>query len=338
MDPISPELRAELDAGIARRHLSAVADEIRKNATECYALVAIDDDDYSELGNTRFGGDPDLPDGWDWPIDPEADEPTFSNFIAQINFAELPQLSIGSGLPSRGILYLFVRFMEGAAFPVVLDSLYFDGPMDLLARRPSPDAESLCDEYLVDLIPQRIRAVPSVSLAMFQKQFRQHIETNTSEIDDEDWNFGENGISRLIDLESDLQREGQIGQLLGYANASEVSKNLYRQVALTSLGDRDLRYNDYWDTIQEYEAYIEEWRTSEHFEYYQGMRKGVEWLTSNRDRISGAVNQLRLLFRLDSNLQMNLNINDFDPLYVFITVPDLERRDFSNLAGEVTQN
>ncbi len=332
MDTISPELRAELDAAIARRHLSGVADEIRKNATECYALVAIDDDDYSELGNTRFGGDPDLPDGLDWPIDPQRDEPTFANFIAQINFAELPQLSTGSGLPSRGILYLFVRYMECAAEPVVLDSLFFDGPMDLLARRRSPDAEFLCDEYLVDLIPQRIRAVPSVSLANFRKQFRQHIENNTSEID------GEDGNLRRIYLDSDLRREGQIGQLLGYANAGDERENLYRQVVLASLGKRSLVYNDYWDTMQDYEAYIEKWRTDKQLvKMYQGMRKGVEWLTSNRDLISGAVNQLRLLFRLDSNSRMNLNINDADPLYVFITVPDLERRDFSNLAGEVTQ-
>jgi uncharacterized protein YwqG len=332
MLPMSPQLLAELDAAIARRHLSDVAEEIRNNATECYAMVALADDDYSELGNTRFGGDPDLPDGLGWPVDPDREEPTFSNFIAQINFAELPQLSMSSGLPSRGILYLFVRYMECAAEPVVLDSLYFDGPTDLLARRRSPGPESLCDEYLVDLIPQRIRAVPAVSLANFRKQFRQYIEENTQEID------GEDGNLRRIYLDSDLRREGQIGQLLGYANAGDERENLYRQVVLARLGKRSLVYNDYWDSMQEYEAYIETWRTNKQLvNMYQGMREGVEWLTSNRDMISDSVNQLRLLFQLDSNSQMNLNINDADPLYVFIKDGDLARRDFSNLAGEVTQ-
>ncbi len=34
---------------------------------------------------------------------------------------------------------------------------------------------------------------------------------------------------------------------------------------------------------------------------------------------------------------MNLTINDADPLYVFIRNEDLAKRDFSDLAGEVTQ-
>jgi uncharacterized protein YwqG len=329
---MSPQLIAELDAAIARRHLNNVAEEIRNNATECYALIAVDDDDYSKLGNTRFGGDPDLPEGMDWPVDPARESPTFSNFIAQINFAELPELTIKTGLPSRGILYLFVRYMECAAEPVVLDSFYFDGTTDSLARRQSPDPDSLCVENLVDLIPQRIRAVPSVSLANFRKRFRKNIEENTQEI------LGENGKLRRIYLESDLQKDGQIGQLLGFANAGDERENLYRQVVLARLGKRELVYNDYWDSMQEYEAYIEKWRSDEQLvKWYQGMREGVEWLTTNREMISDSVNQLRLLFQLNSNSQMNLNINSADPLYVFIREGDLARRDFSDLAGEVTQ-
>lgn len=70
---------------------------------------------------------------------------------------------------------------------------------------------------------------------------------------------------------------------------------------------------------------------------YQQMREGVEWLTSNREMISESVNQWRLLFQLNSNRQMNLNINDSDPVYVFVRENDLARRNFSDLAGEVTQ-
>ena len=67
------------------------------------------------------------------------------------------------------------------------------------------------------------------------------------------------------------------------------------------------------------------------------MRKGVEWLTSNRDMISESVKQWQLLFQLNSNQQMDLNINDGDPLYVFVKENDLARLNFSDLAGEVTQ-
>jgi uncharacterized protein YwqG len=139
-------------------------------------------------------------------------------------------------------------------------------------------------------------------------------------------------------MELDLRREGQIGQLLGFANAGDERDNLYRQVVLTRLGKRNLVYSDYWETMREYEACIEQWRHDERLvKTYQEIREGVEWLTSNREMISNAVKQWQLLFQLDSNLQMNLNINDADPLYVFVQEHDLARRCFSDLAGEVTQ-
>jgi uncharacterized protein YwqG len=331
MPDLSPQLLAELDAAIKRRHLDSVADAIRDNAAECYAMVTVGEDDYSEVGNTRFGGDPDLPLDMSWPVDPEHPE-SRCNFIGQINFSELPPLSTPTGLPQQGILYLFVRYMESAAEPVILDAFYFDGNKDACRRREQPDPDSLCDEYLVDLIPQRIQAIPSVSLASFGKQFRQFVEDNTEEVD------GDEGNQRRIYLESDLSREDQIGQMLGFANAGDERENLYRQVVLARLGKRRLVYNDYWDTMEEYEAYIKEWRTNADLvQMYQGMRDGVIWLTSNRDRIAHEVSQWRLLLRLDSNTEMNLNINDFDPLYVFVRQEALLRKDFSDLAGEVTQ-
>ena len=332
MQNLSPQLLDELNAAITRRHLESVSDEIRDNTTECYAMISVGDDDYSSLGNTRFGGDPDLPTDLSWPTDPEVVQPTYSNFIAQINFAELPRLTIDTGLPQCGILYLFIRYMESAADPVILDTLFFDGNIDSLVRRHVPDADSLCNDYLVDLIPQRIQAVPAISLANYRKQFRQHIEENTQEVD------GEDGNLRRIYLDSDLRREGQIGQLLGFANAGDERENLYRQVALARLGKRRLIYNDYWNTMQEYEAYIERWRSNRSLvKMYQGMREGVQWLTSSREVICNEVNQWRLLFRLESNAQMSLNINDADLLYVLIRERELACRCFSNVVGEVTQ-
>jgi uncharacterized protein YwqG len=332
MTNLSPQLLSELDSVITRWHLDSVASEIRNSASECYAMVAVGDDDYSTVGNTRFGGDPDLPLDMDWPVDPARSQLTHSNFIAQINFSELPSLSRETELPSQGILYLFVRYMESAAEPVILDALYFDGSINSLSRRPSPDSDALCDEYLVDLIPQRIKAVPSVSLPHYRKQFRQYIEDNTQVVDGQDGDF------RRIYLAMDLRRKGQIGQLLGFANAGDERESLYRQVALARFGKRHLVYNDYWETMQEYEAYIEQWRQDEELvKTYQDMREGVEWLTSNRELISSAADQWQLLLQIDSNSQMNLNINDADPLYVFIQKCDLARAWFSDLAGEVTQ-
>lgn len=332
MPALTPELRDELDAAITRHHLDSVADEIRGNAEACYAMVTTGQDDYSTVGGTRFGGDPDLPAGATWPTDPDKDKPTYSNFIAQINFAELPPLSESTGLPSSGILYLFVRYMDAASEPVILDSLYFDGPIETLARRSVPDTTALCDEYLVNLIPQRIQAVPAVSLANYREHLRKYVDEHTQKVD------GADGGDRFHHLMADMRRKDQIGQVLGFANAGDESENLYRQVALGRLGKRNLIYADYWPTMQAYDAYIEKYRHDERsMKYHEAMRDGVQWLISNREMIANVVDQWCLLFRIDSNLPMELNMNDADPLYVFIQQADLARADFSDLAGEVTQ-
>jgi Domain of unknown function (DUF1963) len=284
-------------------------------------------EDYLHCGNTRFGGDPDLPISIQWPYsgNPHDQQSRFSNFIAQINFTDLP--------PKSGILYLFVRYMECAAEPVLLDAIFYEGPKSSLRRTPSPAPERLADEYLVDLQSVKIRGVPAISLASFRKDFRKEFE-RLEEIGAEDGNL------RRINLESDLQRKGQIGQLLGFANAGDERENLYRQLYLARIGKRELTHNDYWDSIAEYEAYMEEWREAGEewlVKKYQTMRPGVTWLVDNRQMISKGVAEWRLLFRIDSNREMGLNMMDGDPLYVFIRDGDLAKRSFGDLAGEVTQ-
>jgi uncharacterized protein YwqG len=335
MSNLSSELAGELSRAIAKHKLDAVAGQIFDHAAECYAMVIDDAEDYATVGNTRFGGDPDLPSSIPWPCDgdPDAPDSRFSNFIAQINFAEFASLSsCVTALPQSGILYLFVRYMECAAEPVVLDGVFFDGDKSLLGRTPTPDSSRLADEYLIDLEPQKVRGVPAVSIASYRNELRVDIDRLTEEIDDEDGNL------RRIYLQSDLCPDGQIGQLLGFANPGDEQENLYRQLFLARIEKRQLVYNDYWDSMEEYEAYIDEWRDDKPMvEMYQGMRDGVTWLVENRDMIAKGVAEWRLLLRIDSNVEMNLNMMDADPLYAFIRDKNLAERDFSDLAGEVTQ-
>ena len=109
MSDISQELLAQLNAGIMKYQLTPIDEEIRKNATTCVSLVAIGEDDYSSIGNTRLGGDPDLPNNFGWPREQHSKQTRYLNFIAQINFAELPR-NAPIELPSTGILYIFIRY------------------------------------------------------------------------------------------------------------------------------------------------------------------------------------------------------------------------------------
>jgi hypothetical protein len=175
---LSPEQIAELRHRIAQHRLADFADYIIEQAAPCYALVVDGPDDYTTTGNTRFGGDPDLPQGCPWPCDgdPTDIDSRFSNFIAQVNFSELPHLAAPSGLPPHGFLYLFVRSLESAAEPVVLDALYFEGSLSSLRRVASLDPDRLCDEYLVDLQPQKVKAIPAISLPHYRRDFRATFE------------------------------------------------------------------------------------------------------------------------------------------------------------------
>jgi uncharacterized protein YwqG len=332
MTTLSPNFRAKLNQAVRNRNLGDHAEHIASFASECYAMVAVDDDDYSAIGNTRFGGQPDLPTSISWPclkggsgIGPET---RFCNFLAQINFAELPPLPSGSILPSSGLLYLFSRFLDSASEPVVLDSAYYDGDFSLLKRTAPPDGMQSTNEYLDGLSAVRVQGVPAISLANYQKAFRTPIDRDEKDA----W--------RRIELLSDLVLPDQIGQMLGFANAGDERENLYRQVYLGQIEKRNLIYNDYWGSMEEYEAYVDEFRQRGNVAMvkdYKKMRDGVEWLTSHRDEISRAVDDLQLLLQIDSNDPMNLLINDSDPLYIFGRRSDLKRRIFSKLVGEVTQ-
>jgi hypothetical protein len=184
------------------------------------------------------------------------------------------------------------------------------------------------------LQPVKIRGTPAISLASYRKQFRIDVSRMAETVDDK------NGELRRIELENDLLRPGQIGQLLGFANARDESANLYRQICLTRLGERDLTYNDYWDSLEEYEAYMKFWSDRGDqwlVKKYEEMREGVTWLVGRRDMLSQLAAEWRLLFRVDSNGDMGLNMMDGDPLYIFVREESVAKRDFADLAGEVTQ-
>ena len=54
------------------------------------------------LGGSRYGGSPDLPEGFEWPTHHLG----LYRFLGQFNFAEIPQ--VNAGLPECGLLSLFV--------------------------------------------------------------------------------------------------------------------------------------------------------------------------------------------------------------------------------------
>lgn len=105
----------------------------------CYMLDHMKLEDYANIGNSRFGGLPDLPKDKAYP----QNEHGYYNLLCQINFSEFPdKLDL---LPEKGMLYLFIG--NEASAKVI--SFFIENPSDLEKKEPPRNIENLNKEYRV---------------------------------------------------------------------------------------------------------------------------------------------------------------------------------------------
>ena len=108
-----PQLLQLLDEQITAAALEPYKEGLIRRTRHAVALETTTEDVYSEKGNHRFGGLPDLPPGISFPDD--------LLFIAQINCRAIAHLQ--DYLPRTGMLYFFINDLEEIAPSV----LYYDG-------------------------------------------------------------------------------------------------------------------------------------------------------------------------------------------------------------------
>lgn len=66
-------------------------------------------DDAIRSRQSKFGGEPDMPKGQEWPTSPEGP----LNFLAQINLSDVHGSGVESPLPREGLLLFFYRYSDG---------------------------------------------------------------------------------------------------------------------------------------------------------------------------------------------------------------------------------
>jgi Domain of unknown function (DUF1963) len=109
-----------------QRHLRPVIDILRSDAA-------------IRLGGSRYNGSPDLPAGFEWPMHHLGPY----RFLAQLNFAEIPNIDVG--LPKHGLLSLFVADDPMGEFeffwgdPGYVHAEFFSEATELVTTQP-PDA------------------------------------------------------------------------------------------------------------------------------------------------------------------------------------------------------
>lgn len=116
------ELLLLLEEQITATELNGFKEGLTNRTLRSVALETTEEDTYTEKGNHRFGGLPDLPPGIAYPnfIDWEKQEKGLQ-FIAQINCTAIAHLQ--DYLPRTGMLYFFITDQEEMGPKV----LYYDG-------------------------------------------------------------------------------------------------------------------------------------------------------------------------------------------------------------------
>jgi len=162
-----PKLFAELEQRLdeytdfTKAHIRGIL----SNARLAMSFVPIAEDDYSQIGNTRFGGLPDLPPQIDWPCidNSKMQEKEHCPFLAQINLAEL--CGMQSYLPHSGMLYFFIHSQMDC--PMIAQVLYWDGNTSALrsAQSLNIQPEDIVDFLEVgELKPARVRFFSHISI------------------------------------------------------------------------------------------------------------------------------------------------------------------------------
>ncbi|MCC5915747.1 MAG: DUF1963 domain-containing protein [Cryomorphaceae bacterium] len=156
-----------------------------------------------KIGQSKFGGKPDLPKNTDWPK--YNNEPMV--FIGQLNIRDFKKLDVENILPKAGIIYYFAYFKEpeskwGTEYDFIVDKekyivIYSENDTLITADFPKelPDAYHFNEQELVfDL--------------MYSLPVRESLEIkNFNEEDEENlWDFNEQFGS------------GEGGQILGYCS------------------------------------------------------------------------------------------------------------------------
>lgn len=292
MNALSQSQESLLRKLISKHGLSAAEERIVSNAVECCTLFLGEEETYKEVGNSRYGGVPDLPPSIDWP---QADG-DFYGFLMQINLAQLPDIK-NNPLPTSGMLYFFILDDEDSTSVEAKIFLYQDD-MSLLRRAEQPPHEQLfiqVQEMYSNLNPHIIKTERSIDLPGYGSPlYRQLDKPKGADQDKAD-------TTRYCELMDEAAKasdeESIVGQILGTA----------------SIGDYDLRENAVLvKSGRDRKIYDNEYRCAEKQALEQ---EAQEWM---------------LLWRIDSDFTVGVNIWDAGSFYTAIRKDDLKRGQFDN--------
>ncbi|MES2519269.1 MAG: YwqG family protein [Bacteroidota bacterium] len=176
------------------------------------------EEDKIKIGQSKFGGQPDLPENIAWVKDFEQNSLAF---IAQINLHEVARLDTEDLLPKTGILYFFYDATQSACGLEIADRennmfkvIYYDGDLDLLQRKDFPDdlPEESEDEYSPNtarFTPAKIKINQEISYPSNGETIYEDLTSEEYDIFAENF-FEDDSIHKLLGYSNNLQNPMEI--------------------------------------------------------------------------------------------------------------------------------
>jgi Domain of unknown function (DUF1963) len=117
------------------------------------------------LGQSKVGGKPDLPSGFEWPCEGDDDDAPLG-FVAQLNLAELRSADLGKQLPATGMLWVFSILDGNRAYGMEIDET--TTAVRYLARPGTLKPHKLPAQYVEDedarIVERKIVFGPTVAM------------------------------------------------------------------------------------------------------------------------------------------------------------------------------
>ena len=172
------------------------------------------------LGQSKIGGQPDLPKDIEWF---KEDNGKRLSFIGQINLAEVAVFDKSKSLPSRGILYFFYSATQEAWGFDIKDKdkfkvFYYEGPFDELQRKEFPGNLVKNSRFK----PCKLLFQSSVSLPNGAHDYVSKQLTKTE-------------IDKYIEATGDLEINVETNKLLGHSNNIQGPMELECQLVTNGL-------------------------------------------------------------------------------------------------------
>lgn len=296
------------------------------------------------IGKSKFGGCPDLPDGFEWPYYEGINyEDKIENrplaFLAQINLNDVKKYDIDNLLPERGMLYFFYE-MEAMTWGYKPEHrgsarvYYYDG--DLCDLKPRKLADDIWGD--LEVYENNLEFIPRIDIPGVEDlpELVDDVDELIYEDENEKYEYDymydtvyRKFRSELLSLDVNYKGE-EIESIIDDIIKSQYEAD-YTEDELEELEEVQMnKILGYANVVQN--SMLEECELVANMGIDCGNGYSDEYDKLDKDELKVEAKKWRLLLQLDCETEdFPVEFDDCDSLYFYIKEDDLKSRNFENI-------